>query len=299
MPGQADKYASGLEEATEVTAEEWELLQSARRGGSVRVRNAAHKLRRSPLVLGVSMGLMAEEGERLLREQDWRGAAEVFSELLLAEVDAPWSANRTALAAWSKSLAAGQANHRWNRQGAWPHFVVQVEAGDSLVAIRKRVIKDRPRMALCTGLMNRSNQLGKYLRAGQELRVPTDTPHTIVDLSARWLFYMHAGEVVAAWPVAIGRAGEETTPGSYQVGEKAPEPPWYPPGGMVPYGDPENPLGTRWIGLENSQGLGIHGTWEPETIGTMASDGCIRLANQAVEELFEIIPRGSVVLVRP
>jgi lipoprotein-anchoring transpeptidase ErfK/SrfK len=68
---------------------------------------------------------------------------------------------------------------------------------------------------------------------------------------------------------------------------------------MVPYGDPENPLGTRWIGLENSQGLGIHGTWEPETIGTMASDGCIRLANQAVEELFEIIPRGSVVLVRP
>lgn len=299
MPGQAEKYANGLEKATDVTSEEWALLQSARQGKSVRARNASHSLHPSPLVTGVSMGLMAEEGARLLREQNWKGAAEIFSELLLAEIDAPWEANRSALATWSDSLESAQANYRWNRQGAWPAQEVVVLSGDTLVAIRKRVIAQRPNLSICTGLVHRANQLGKYLQEDDVLRIPTDQAHTIVDLSARWLFYMHGSEVVAAWPIAIGREGEETTPGSYMVGEKAPEPPWYPPGRVVPYGDPENPLGTRWIGLENSNGLGIHGTWEPGTIGTMASDGCVRMRNQSVEELFEIIPKGSRVLVRP
>ncbi len=299
MPGQAEKYAKGLEDAADVTSEEYALLQSARQGRSVRARNASHKLQRSPLVLGVTMGLMAEEGSRLLREQEWKHAASVFSELLLAEIDAPWSADRDALAAWSDSLTSAQANHRWNREGAWPSFELEVQPGDTMVALRKRAIAKRPQLVICTGLMERANQVTGYLREGQKIRIPTDAVHTVVDLSARWLFYLHGAEVVAAWPIAIGREGEETRPGSYLVGKKLEEPTWFPTGRVVPYGDPDNPLGTRWVGLANSGGLGIHGTWEPETIGTMASDGCVRLRNAAVEQLFEIIPRGSRVLVRP
>lgn len=300
MPGQVDKYARDLEGAEDITSEEWNLLASARAGGRVRARTASANLRSNPLVLGASMGLMAAEGERLLREQAWRESAEVFSELLLAEIDAPWEADREALEAWSKSLASAQANHRWNREGKWPSTEVEVRGGDTLVGIRKRVLAERPRMNLCTGLIHRSNQLGQYLREGEVLRIPTDPAEVIVDLSARWLFYLQGGEVVGAWPVAIGRVGEETRPGSYLTGEKIPEPPWFPEGrNVVPYGDSENPLGTRWIGLENSGGLGIHGTWEPGTIGSMASDGCVRMRNDAVEELFEILPKGSPVLIRP
>ncbi|MCB9915778.1 MAG: L,D-transpeptidase family protein [Planctomycetes bacterium] len=301
MPGQAQKYAKGLEEATDVTAEEWSLLSHALTGKQVRTRNASAKLQRSPLVLGASMGLMAGEAGRLLREQEWKRAAELYSELLLAEVDAPWPADRDALGAWSAGLEDAQANYRWNREAAWPSIEMTVKSGDSLTAIRKRVLDQRPNAKICTGLINRANQIGgRYLREGEVLRVPTDEVSVLVDLSAYWLFYLHGSEVVAAWPIATGKVGQETTPGTYTVGAKIPEPPWFPPGrGMVPYGDPENPLGTRWITLDDSPSLGIHGTWDPESIGTMASDGCVRLRNESVEQLFEILPQGSKVLIRP
>lgn len=67
----------------------------------------------------------------------------------------------------------------------------------------------------------------------------------------------------------------------------------------VPYGDPGNPLGTRWIAWDGRQGFGFHGTWSPETVGTAASDGCIRLRNEDVERLFEILPQGAEIDVRP
>ena len=67
----------------------------------------------------------------------------------------------------------------------------------------------------------------------------------------------------------------------------------------VPFGDPENPLGTRWIAWKGSNGLGFHGTWESEKIGQAASDGCIRMRNEDVEMLFEVLPRGSRIVVLP
>jgi hypothetical protein len=200
---------------------------------------------------------------------------------------------------WATALHEAQAGHRWDRNGEWPSIEVTVEAGDTLIDIRRRVLRERPNLTLCTGLIERANGHKGYLRVGQVLRIPTDRVHTVVDLSSRWLLYKHGEEVVAAWRVATGREGQETTPGRYPVGEKTPEPTWFPQGRIVAYGDPENPLGTRWIGLDASGGLGIHGTWEPDSIGQMASDGCVRLLNRNVEELFEILPRGSEVVLRP
>jgi len=75
---------------------------------------------------------------------------------------------------------------------------------------------------------------------------------------------------------------------------------WFPKGrAPVPFGDPENPLGTRWIAWDGSNSLGYHGTSEEDRIGEAASDGCIRLRNQDVEVLFEILPKGSPISVDP
>jgi hypothetical protein len=298
--GQISKYADGLEEAGDVTRDELELLVGCRDGSVELALEAVSKRHKNPLVLGASMSFV----ERAAREDsmagDWGGAASLLSSNLLAEIDAPWEADGPSLERWASALHDAQASHRWSPEGSWRFLEVIVEPGDTLVGIRKKVIEIRPNMNLCTGLIERSNQLGRYLRENQVLRIPLDPVRTIIDLSARWLFYLHGNEVVAAWPVAIGRVGQETTPGSYSVGNKTPEPPWFPAGRkMVPYGDPENPLGTRWISLEGSKGLGIHGTWEPDTIGTMASDGCIRLRNELVEQLYEVIPQGSEVVIRP
>ena len=300
LHGQVPKYEQGLEDSPDVTPEEYTLLRTAYQGGLVSARDAQGRPHRNPLVLGASMALVERQATEAATAGRWARAASFLSELVLVEIDAPWEADPASLERWSSDLMDAQASHRWNPEGVWPSIEVRVEPGDTLVGIRKQLVAEDPRLQICTGLVERSNQLGRYLREGQVLRIPTDRVRTLVDLSARWVFYLHANEVVGAWPVAIGRVGQETTPGRYTVGEKTPEPPWFPRGkAMVPYGDPENPLGTRWIALEGSDGLGIHGTWEPESQGTMASDGCIRLANDKVEELFEVLPRGSEVVVRP
>ena len=298
--GQVPKYAEGLEKASEVTAEELALLQAAQDGRVVGTRDASHRPHKNPLVLGASMSFLERDATEAATAGKWADAAAMLSELLVAEIDAPWEADDPTLQRWATALEDAQASHRWSPEGKWRSMDVVVEPGDTLVGIRKKVLETKPSLQICTGLIERSNQLGRYLRQNQVLRIPLDPVHTLIDLSARWLYYMHGSEVVGAWPIAIGRVGQETTPGRYTVGNKTPEPPWFPEGRrMVPYGDPENPLGTRWIGLDGSDGLGIHGTWEPESIGSMASDGCVRLRNEKVELLFEIIPQGSEVVIRP
>ena len=67
----------------------------------------------------------------------------------------------------------------------------------------------------------------------------------------------------------------------------------------VPFGDPENPLGTRWIAWRASDGtnsgLGFHGTKEPDSVGQDLSQGCVRMLNRDVEELYEILGRITAI----
>jgi lipoprotein-anchoring transpeptidase ErfK/SrfK len=207
--------------------------------------------------------------------------------------------------AWTEGLARAQSGHRWNRKGSWDALELKVGAGDSLIGLRKRALQERPELITCTGLIARANQLqGETIQPGQTLRVPTGKPHVLVDLSARWLLFLLDDEVVAAWPVGVGKPGSETPPGSYKVGEKSTDPTWFRSGqAPVPAGDPRNPLGTRWIAWLGADGekthLGFHGTRDPESVGQDESQGCVRMLNRHVEELYEILPRSSEILVQP
>ncbi len=96
--------------------------------------------------------------------------------------------------------------------------------------------------------------------------------------------------------ISTGR--QDRTPAcTFVINQKLMYPAWTYNGKSIPYGDPENILGTRWIGLKpidedklGYTGYGIHGTTEPEKIGTAASLGCVRMLNEEVEELFDFIP---------
>lgn len=232
-------------------------------------------------------------------------AAAGLSRLLLAEVSSPWPADAARLGAWSDQLREVQARHRWNRRGKWPAIEVEVQPGDSLIALRKRAVAANPNLLVCTGQIARANQLGgDVIHPGDRLRIPTDVANMRIDLDAHWAFYLAGEEVVAAWPVGVGKEHSSTQVGTFTVGKKLPEPMWFPQGRKpVPYGDPENPLGTRWIEWltadERETGLGIHGTNEPDSIGKNASLGCIRMRTGDVEELFEILPKGARVVVVP
>ena len=69
-------------------------------------------------------------------------------------------------------------------------------------------------------------------------------------------------------------------------------------GGMA--GGPGNPLGARALYLfqgSRDTMYRIHGTHAPHTIGTSVSNGCIRLINAHVEDLYERVPLGTTVIV--
>ena len=92
----------------------------------------------------------------------------------------------------------------------------------------------------------------------------------------------------------------ETPKGLWRVASngKLVEPPWPDPVTGTTYhaGDPEYALGSRWIGIEGidentkfETGYGLHGTKDPETIGTASSRGCVRLYNGDVIAVYDML----------
>lgn len=111
-------------------------------------------------------------------------------------------------------------------------------------------------------------------------------PQIIVNLPSRTLEFYQGDTLVKEYRIAIGKASTPTPEGEYSIIEKEVDPCWYPPGKdyVVPSG-PGNPLGYRWLGIAPL--YGIHGTNEPWSIGSAVSNGCIRMPEEDVEELFE------------
>ncbi len=289
--------------AGSITAREQGLLQAALEGLANTTRPAS-AMGEGPMVLAMEMGLLRQHAWVLLEGRSYRPAAIGFSELILAELDAPWPADPATLARFTKGLEKAQKQHRWSSKGEWNSVDMEVMDGDSLVAIRKRYLANYPERSICTGLIQAANQIPKnaVIHKGQTLRIPTDAVRVLVDLAARWCVYLLGNEVVGSWPVGVGRAGEETPPGEYTIGDKIENPPWARIGQpIIPFGDSRNPLGTRWMGWFRAgvkTSYGFHGTSEPESIGLASSDGCIRLLKDDVERLFGILPKDAQVIVR-
>jgi lipoprotein-anchoring transpeptidase ErfK/SrfK len=109
--------------------------------------------------------------------------------------------------------------------------------------------------------------------------------------------------LVRTFRVATGQAIYPTPAGLWHIVDKQRDPWWYPPTydtwakGLkpVPPG-PDNPLGTRWMGLD-AAGVGIHGTDAPTSIGYSASHGCIRMQVPEAEWLFEHVRVGTPVVI--
>jgi lipoprotein-anchoring transpeptidase ErfK/SrfK len=134
----------------------------------------------------------------------------------------------------------------------------------------------------------------------------------IVDTHERALYHiMGEGEAIR-YGVAVGKEGFSWA-GIAEIGRKVEWPRWTPPASMIrrrpelaqfasgmPGGRPDNPLGARALYLfANGRDtlFRIHGTNEPESIGTAASSGCIRMLNEEVVELYDRVYIGTKVIV--
>jgi lipoprotein-anchoring transpeptidase ErfK/SrfK len=156
-----------------------------------------------------------------------------------------------------------------------------------------------------------------YLRRVVEYDT-TEAPGTVVvDPQSRYLYLVMRDGMAVRYGVGVGRSGFGWS-GAATIKDKQEWPDWYPPkemfarqpelmeqmgalpGGHGMPGGPGNPLGARalylWQGNKDTL-YRIHGTFEPWTIGTNVSSGCIRMINQDVIDLYNHTPTGTKVVV--
>ncbi len=143
-------------------------------------------------------------------------------------------------------------------------------------------------------------QRARGLQMGRAIKVIHGPFNVKVSRSAFTLDLYLQDTYVRSFKVGLGKSGWETPTGHWRVQEhgKLEKPQWTDPdtGRLYKSTDPDYPLGTRWIGLEGLDGLAkgrtgfaIHGTKDPDQIGAAGSRGCIRMYNNDVDLMYNLL----------
>ena len=167
--------------------------------------------------------------------------------------------------------------------------IYEVQPGDTLSKIARK-------FNTTVSLIKRCNDLkSDTIRPNNRLKVVTVGFSIIIDKSQNVLTLKANDEVLKIYTVSTGEDNHTPT-GELKIVNKLKNPVWYKAGAIVPAESPKNILGSRWLGL-SIKGYGIHGTTDPESLGKQITEGCIRMSNKDVEELFTIVPRGTKVTI--
>jgi lipoprotein-anchoring transpeptidase ErfK/SrfK len=169
-------------------------------------------------------------------------------------------------------------------------FVYEVQKGDGLAKIAKK-------FNTTVELITKANSLkGPILRYGRKLKITKLKFSLAIDKSQNILTLKADDKIFKTYRVSTGK--DSSTPiGTFKIITKIVDPPWYPPNSkaILP-GDPKNVLGSRWMGISKPS-YGIHGTIDPQSIGSSVTEGCVRMKNQDVEELYSMVPEGTEVVI--
>lgn len=186
-------------------------------------------------------------------------------------------------------------------------FEYTVQPGDHLTRIGARFAVGAEVLARENGLKyNAAIKPGQILEIENLHIVPElRQDGLLINLPQRMLYFFRTGELVAAYPVGLGRPNWRTPDGDFTVVEKVVNKTWVVPKSIqeemmregqlvktkMPPG-PDNPLGKHWLGL-SIPAIGIHGTIAPASVYHFQSHGCIRLHPDDIEALFEQVERGE------
>lgn len=208
----------------------------------------------------------------------------------------------------------GQAVRNWVARVAARFDRTGVDASVALVKGTPRVTPSRVGRHLRAKVLTRDliaalvQDSRTPVRTRTQVIAPTVTtaqfgPVVVINRSLNRLQLFNGRRLVRSFPVATGQNIYPTPKGTFHIIVKWKDPTWYPPTqdawakGLkpVPPG-PDNPLGTRWMGL-SVPGVGIHGTDEPASIGYSESHGCIRMQVPDSEWLFDHVNVGTTVFI--
>ena len=146
----------------------------------------------------------------------------------------------------------------------------------------------------------KANPLEKISAVAKAAARPSPTSihkrQVVISIADRQLAVIEDGRPMKIYPIAVGASGTPSPDGDFVIVNHAKDPTYR-------HGDKEigpgkdNPLGSRWMGL-NLRGYGIHGTNVQSSVGKAASHGCFRMRKQDVEELYALVQVGDTVMVR-
>ncbi len=127
----------------------------------------------------------------------------------------------------------------------------------------------------------------------------------LIRTSERRLYLVRDDGTALRYRIAVGKPGKQWF-GEARIDGKYVKPAWSPPlevkrdnprlPDVIPGGAPNNPMGVRALTLDRDE-YAIHGTNRPDSIGTFASYGCIRMLNADILDLYEQVGVGTRVVV--
>lgn len=168
-------------------------------------------------------------------------------------------------------------------------MVYEIKPGDTITRIARE-------FETTGDLIMKSNNLSNdKILPGRKLKVWTAPFSILVDKSQNTLILKTDEEIIKTYIISTGK-NNSTPLGTFKITNKLINPTWFKAGAVVAAGSPENILGTRWLGF-NLPGYGIHGTTDPASLGKQFTDGCARMLNSDVEELYAIVPLGTEVTI--
>jgi lipoprotein-anchoring transpeptidase ErfK/SrfK len=169
-----------------------------------------------------------------------------------------------------------------------------IQPGDTLVKVGKTTNVPWQFLKIVNNIADE-----KKIRLGARVKIIKGPFRVVVTKHEFRLDVWNGDLYIRSFPVGLGEF-DSTPPGEWIVRghSKLENPPWINPrtGERFEADDPKNPLGKRWVGLrgldpetEKFSGYGIHGTIYPETIGQMASMGCVRLLPTDIALLYTML----------
>ncbi|MBN1913109.1 MAG: L,D-transpeptidase family protein [Candidatus Omnitrophica bacterium] len=165
----------------------------------------------------------------------------------------------------------------------------EIKPGDTLVKIAKDY-------NTTTELIMRSNNLSEdKIFPRRKIKVWTAPFTLLADKSQNTLILKSGEEIIKTYIVSTG-INNSTPSGNFKIVNKLTNPTWFKSGAVVAPNSPDNILGSRWLGF-NLAGYGIHGTSSPQDLGKQVTEGCLRMSNADVEELFAIVPIGTEITI--
>ncbi len=173
-----------------------------------------------------------------------------------------------------------------------------VAAGDSVEKIARKFVTTKE-LLITNNLIAKPN----LIKRGDRLRVFNGTFKVRVNKTRNDLILILNDRFFKRYRIGTGKFGK-TPVGVFIVNDRIAQPVWWKPDGKaVPYGSPENILGTHWLALKPIgetppvSGYGIHGTWDDSSIGKAESAGCVRMRNADIDELYMLLPIGTEVTI--